>query len=996
VLFWLGRRALGARAAALGLSAFALAFFVSIRASAGDPRLEWRTVETPHFRVHFHGGLETLAQKTAGTAEAVRERLATVLGRAPTEVTHILLRDVSDGANGDATAIPYDAIRLYVTAPEDLSSLGDYDDWATALVTHEQTHVFHLDNIGGPAAIVNAIIGKTYAPNQIQPRWITEGIAVAMESRFTSGGRLRSPLFDMYLRADVLDHHVAGLDEMSHSVRRWPGGDLWYLYGGRFFGWILETYGDDVFSAVAQDYGENLVPWGVNRSIRRATGRTYPELYRGFIQSLQERYAAQARAVTARGLRIGARLTTSGRIAYNPRFVPGCARTNDQEALLYSRDDGQDRPGLYRLPLLSRSRADEANVELVARTGASFGTASFDPACGFVFDSLAPSAWLYDWDDLHYQPRGTTSESGFAGSRRRLTTGLRARSPDVSPDGRQVTFVTNHAGTSTLRIADVDDQGALGHVRRLVPSATYEQAASPRFSPDGKRLAYSAWTAGGYRDVRVVDVATGRFFELMHDRASDMAPTWTPDGRFVLFSSDRSGIANVYAYELASGRLRQVTNVLSGAFMPEVSPDGKTLVYVGYGSGGFDLYSLPLDQGAWLEPADAAPPRPSPPTAPLRVDWPVTEYDPWSTLRPRALEFEYAPRTFGNTLTITARGTDITGNHGVAASLSYAKDVSEVTGSLSYTYNRLPVSLDIQAFRALAVRGPISIDGQTYPVRDEILGATTGISYPILGEFDSQTVSLSYTVSANRPSYAIGRALEPYADSRARPGEVFLGSVRVGWSYSNAFRPLYGISAERGVFLSLSSDFAGTPTASDATLVAVDARAIGYLRAPWLQHHVFALALSGGAAAGSFPGRGYYYSGGFAETNTFDDVTTGLRQSAFVLRGFPAGAFVGRQFNLANLEYRFPILWLDRGVSTLPAFFHGTWGTFFADYGGAYDEIDPKDLLAPYHLGIGGELNFEFTLGYFLETGFRLGIAKGFGDAAISGTQTYAVVAASF
>ena len=59
----------------------------------------------------------------------------------------------------------------------------------------------------------------------------------------------------------------------------------------------------------------------------------------------------------------------------------------------------------------------------------------------------------------------------------------------MSPDGRRVAFVTNHAGTSTLRIADILPEGesSSAPVRRLVPSASFEQAFSPRFSPDGRR-----------------------------------------------------------------------------------------------------------------------------------------------------------------------------------------------------------------------------------------------------------------------------------------------------------------------------------------------------------------------------------------------------------------------------------------------------------------------------------------------------------------------------
>ena len=278
-------------------------------------------------------------------------------------------------------ALPYNTIRLYVTAPEELSLLGDYDDWLLELVAHEQTHVFHLDNIGGAAAILNAVVGKTSAPNQLQPLWILEGLAVVMESRLTGGGRLRSSIFDMYLRTDVLERNLAGLDEMSHSVWRWPNNDIWYVYGGEFFGWILDTYGADVAGAIATDYGSNIIPWGINRSVRRATGRTYPELYDGWVKSISERYEAQAESVRSHGLRIGTRLTFGGRLASSPRFIPTCARRGAREEILYHRDDG-DRPGgFYRLPLASRTRAaDEGRP----RAGFRERTAEVGHPCGVV------------------------------------------------------------------------------------------------------------------------------------------------------------------------------------------------------------------------------------------------------------------------------------------------------------------------------------------------------------------------------------------------------------------------------------------------------------------------------------------------------------------------------------------------------------------------------------------------------------------------------------
>lgn len=498
-------------------------------ARAGDPYLEWFTIPTPHFRVSYHGGLEEPAQRVATLLEAIHVRLTPQLGWVPSEVTEVVLTDMTDGANGSATALPYNAVRLFASAPDDMSPLGEYDDWMSELVTHEYAHVLHVDNISGIPALINSVFGKTSAPNQVQPRWVLEGLAVALETEHTGGGRLRSSHFDMILRADVLSGRLARLDQISHPARRWPTGNLWYLYGGAFIAWIAEVYGSDIYASVATDYGMNPIPWGINRSIRRATGRTYTELFEGWKLNLEKKYAAQVAEVKRRGLREGVRLTHRGRVAGGPRWVPECARRGKREELIYYVDDGHEPVGFWRVPLESRERAAEDDAELVAK--ATGNHVSFEPSCGFVFDSVAPSRRRYYFNDLFRQPKGTRSERGLRGSRERLTTGRRAREPEVSPDGRRIAYVTQRAGTTTLRIADLTPEGSLENERTLVPSARYEQAFAPRFSHDGKRIAYSSWTYGGYRDIRVADVKTGKFWQVTRDVALDQQPSWSPDDR---------------------------------------------------------------------------------------------------------------------------------------------------------------------------------------------------------------------------------------------------------------------------------------------------------------------------------------------------------------------------------------------------------------------------------------------------------------------------------
>jgi hypothetical protein len=983
------------RFAALLIAACVLAFVRSAR--AGDPYLDWYTLETPRFRVHYHSGLERVAQRVADLGEAIHARLAPQLGWTPDELTQIVVTDYTDAANGSATALPYNAIRLFVSAPDDMSVLGDHDDWLSTLMTHEHTHVLHADNKTGIPAIVNAILGKSLAPNQAQPRWILEGLAVAMESEHTSGGRVRSTQVDMYLRADALANNLASLDQISHPARRWPSGNLWYLYGGHFISWIQAVYGPDTFAAVAADYGQNPIPWGINRSIRRATGRTYPELFAGWSRHLLDKYTAQVADVRRRGLREGTRLTHRGQIVAAPRFVPPCARSSAREELVYYADDGHETIGLYRVPLASRTRALEDETEIVTR--ALGAVSSFDPACNLVFTSVAPSRRRYYLNDLFRLPRGMRSTRGLDKYRERLSTGRRARDPDVSPDGRSVVYVTNHAGTSTLRIADIGADGVLGPERRLVPSAAFEQAYTPRFSADGKRVAYSVWTRGGFRDIRVVDVASGRFTQLTHDRALDQQPAWARDGRTLYFASDRTGISNLYAYDLQTGRLHQVSNVVNGAYMPEPAPDGATLFYVGYTHAGFDVFSLPIDRAAWL-PALPAAARPLPPPDPAPRRWRVRPYNPLPTLRPYVFELDYATNggTFGgDAFKLSTTGSDAVGLHAFGASVTIDTDEpSEPAASLDYAYRRLPFDFHLGAFRSSAPRRGY-VYGDVQPVvREYLTGVTTGVSFGMPGEFDLQSVSLTYTVAEFNAHLPVGTRADPYATVTVDPDQGFLGLVRLGYVYSNVEGMGWGISAEKGVVVSLTADVADPAIGSDSTLSAFNGVLAGYVPMPWLRHHVLAAALSGGAAVGSYARRGLYATGGYLDgLSILDGFRSGLRQGAFVLRGYEPAQFIGTHYNLLNLEYRFPIAYVDRGVSTLPAFLRTVSGALFADYGGAYDVLDLDDPWSAYHLGVGGEFWFDVVLGYHVGGTIRWGLAKGLDDEA-PGWQNYLVVSSAF
>ncbi len=961
--------------------------------AASDPSLAWYTIETPHFRITYHTGIENVAQHVANVCEGIHDGMPGALGWTPKELTEIVVTDFSESANGSATALPYNAIRLIVTAPEDMSPLGDVDDWYLTLATHEYTHILHTDQIRGLPALINSVLGKTLAPNQAQPRWILEGLGVYMESARTSGGRLRNSQWDMSMRADVLENNFASIDQITNTVRRWPQGNLVYLYGSYFIRWIAETYGEKALRDMMEDYGRQLVPWGFNRSIRRATGKTFIELYEPWMRSMKAHYEAQAAVIRSAGVREGVRITHTGQVARYPRWIPKNAWPEHAGGLLFFKDDQHSRAGLWALPVqrdksgaVVRVKESSQRIEHIARVSGE-AVASFLPDGGVVFGAQEVANNVFVYGDLEKLEPGKRSSFGLPdGERVRLTHGLRASDPATSPDGRRVVFVTNGRGTRSIHIADLSNAG-VANARPLVPAGAFEQAYTPRWSPDGTHVIYSVWKSGGYRDLRYVDVGTGAYRDVTFDRAVDGAPSFSADGRFVFFHSDRTGIANVYAWEVGTERFLQVTNVINGAYMPEPSPDGKTLAYVGYTSAGFDLFAMPLDESTWTDAEAHVDRRPAPGVVATKR-WPVTKYSPWRTLIPRRYGVQITEGSFGRTVIMTAQQADISGLHGVAAQAVVEFEKPELQGSLSYTYGRLPFDAGVSVFRSIAPRGGYALGTYRPPVVQETTGIATSIAYSQPSVYDSRGYVISHALARTGAEipFPIDK-LDPH-ETPAIPPRGLASTLHLGYSYSNAERFLYSAGAERGFSLGLSFDLTDPRLGSDFTGFVSNGDLTFYYLMPWLKHHSLSLHAGAGTSGGEFPGRGAFYVGSFVDLPLVDTVRNLLIQGGITLRGYPPVIESGRSYTLGNIEYRFPIVNLDRGPSTLPFFLNRINGNVFFDYGSAFDRFSDSQFKS----GTGAELWFDMTLGYILPFTFRLGYARGLASGGIDKAYFVAAV----
>jgi hypothetical protein len=928
-------------------------------AQPADPSLIWRTLHGEHFSVTYHEPLEPHARRVLAIVEQVDANLTRSLSWQPSGHTHILLSDESESANGSATVVPRNVIRLFVAAPEDMATIGDYDDWLYLLVLHEHTHVQHLGQYGGVPAVINAILGMTYAPNAVQPGWFIEGLATHEESEHTSAGRLRSSMHDMYLRAAALEDRLLRIDQLSNDPNRWPHGDQRYLYGSRFVNFIARHYGEKALSMIGTQYGRQTLPFGINRMALRATGKTFIALYDDFLAELRSKYAAQRQRIEAEGVVEGRALTAHSDVARAPRYL------SDGRVLHYA-SDGHSTPGLY------------LDGKLLVRTNDASQAAPHPDGKRILYSNVAPVRDIYGRHDLY-------SYDLESGESERLTRNWRAYQPDVSPDGRRIVYVVQAAGATHLETAELAD---LAHTRRrLFEGQPGDQVFTPRWAPDGRRVAFSAWRAGGYRDVLIVDSKSGAWSELSHDRAQDMHPSWAPDGSALYFSSDRDGVPNIYVHTFADQSLRRVSNVLAGAFQPSVSADGKRLLYVSYASHGFGVSELRLDS-VQPRPAPAfVDTRPAPARSPAADGRAPEPYDPLPTLLPANYAIEFKRDEFDTELAVSIEGSDLALFHAYRARVGISLEAIQPRFQFHYSYRRAPLVPSISLYRDFEIRNDLIVGGEPRDWTAARSGASASLDYSFAGLFENTSVYTTYTLEHVDKTAPFGGTLDPNDPPPRIPTLGWLPSLGLGWGYSQLQRQAYDISTSRGLATHLSLNVTDPLLGRDLQGATAAWDLSAFTPLPWHSHHVLAMRYGGGQSFGSYVR--YFAVGGFPDAVTIDPMALALTGrlpglGGVALRGYPPGFRVGPHMHLFQMEYRFPIWRMEWGASTLPVYLRNLYGSVFADYGDAFAG-GPSN--SDFSFGTGGELFLTIVLGYQLVTTLRVGVARG--TSAGGETQFY-------
>jgi len=531
------------------------------------PELDWYTIRTEHFEVHFHEGAERTARTVAKVAEEIYGPITTLYRYRPNGLIHFIVKDYDDNSNG--AAFYYDN-KVEIWSPQMTFILRGTHDWLRNVVTHEFSHMISLGAARKMPRKIPALYLQMFSyepekredvlygyPNIIAsypiamtavPMWIAEGMAQMQIPGLQYD--LWDSHRDMLIRTAITAGKALTYDEMGVFGKTSLGNERTYNSGYALIRYIVRQHGREALRKLSEGLSSPL-SFTANGALKEVTGLDGESLYQQW-QAQMQRYYAQRLAVID-SHRVAIEILTPKGLGNT-----GAAWSPDGKQLAFCGSEANDYLSLTHLCLYDAITGKKK----VLKRGVNSQLAWSPDGRSLYYCRIERGRYGSHLSDLFRYDLNS-------GKEKRLTRRMRAFAPDLAPDGRSIVCAVQKDGTDNLVLLDAE--GAL--IRPLTTFSEGEAVNSPRFSPDGRSIVYSQANRHG-RELVLLDVATGERHALVAEGGDARDPVYAPDGQRIYFAWDKSGIFNIYSIRPDGGDLQLWTNTAGGAFMPTVASTG--------------------------------------------------------------------------------------------------------------------------------------------------------------------------------------------------------------------------------------------------------------------------------------------------------------------------------------------------------------------------------------------------------------------------------------
>lgn len=607
--------------------------FASVAQAAGfygnQSDIKWKTAATEHFQFIYPQEYSDHAATVSAYAEAVYD---SVVSRYRIDLPGRVNATLNNALYSNGSAVPSEnALNLWLTNWD--FKVRSSHGWVSDVVTHEFSHLVSIENgskfspslYGVQVSYTDYYNERTTSdfmtmyPFTLQPLWLAEGTAQFESSRM--GFDAWDTHRDMLLRVAALNDTLLPLEYMHDFSDNSLFAELGpYTQGFSLVRYINKHYGDQ---ALPKIWSELSRPHRVTLSaaLKGVLGVDEDELYEAWKKEITDEYKAQKDSLgeLVEGTKITADAfwqdfpVVAGKHIYGisnfggPWFdgsvfkmpIEADTVSADNAAASNAKDSNVAGISVGDVTIENEGADSTIDISEYAKSGFKAKKPWFDKGIDVVDAPDRGPILAY----VSYQNRDKDGHAHFDiavsdTNKNQLT--LTYLTDAVYPAfdkqattvifARREPFSTRFVLSKVPFSADFSEYVAEDPIDIFVPDAKYKyyNIYSPKFSPDGKRIAFGFFD-DKQRGIAVID-ADGKNMKVVSTAGFDERDVDWIDNDKIIFASNRNGIFNLFEKSLASGEERPLTNVVGGAFTPTLHKD--TIYFTQYDKDGFSLYKL--------------------------------------------------------------------------------------------------------------------------------------------------------------------------------------------------------------------------------------------------------------------------------------------------------------------------------------------------------------------------------------------------------------------